>query len=289
MAAAIDMEDALVGNRAPDDLLDDASQDAASETIDDAILDDAAFAHGTIHHNTCSSNVAPDDPRNDDAMDGSTIAESSRPFTSVGPPPALGNAIACGTSRKRTRRSKEKRHEAAKKAAKGVIKPALLLRHLEAAAGGHQTSFTTDAMPHTKTSYQGLRTRGAAKRVYGLEELVGKDSKLGMELKKWDGKYVAPICYHMYYANPFDVYRVPIPILDEPSRAFCVCIGQPRDDQWPAVASQASAAISTARTKFAFPASSIDHRRGAFPAAAVGVSFGGGQQVSPVHPCSRLN
>lgn len=60
--------------------------------------------------------------------------------------------------------------------------------HLQAAAGGHQTQFATDAMPHTKTSYQGLRGSGAVKRVYGLEELVGEGSKFGMDLKHWDGK-----------------------------------------------------------------------------------------------------
>lgn len=43
-------------------------------------------------------------------------------------------------------------------------------------------------MLHMKTSYQGLRGSGMAKRVYGLEELVGEASKFGMELKHWDGK-----------------------------------------------------------------------------------------------------
>lgn len=38
-----------------------------------------------------------------------------------------------------------------------------------------------------------LRCFPTQKRVYELEELVGKGSKLGMELKRWDGKYVAPI------------------------------------------------------------------------------------------------
>lgn len=216
MAEAIDAEDALIGSCALDDLLDDASQDAARETIDDAILTDAALIPGAICDYARSSAVVPDDARSsdvvpddarddDDAMDGSTIVGPSRSPISIGPPTAFANATACRTSRKRTRRLKEKRHEAAKKAAKDTIKPALLLRHLEAAAGGHQTNFTADAMPHTKTGYQGLRTRGVAKRVYELAELVGEGSKLGMELKRWDGKYVAPIYYHMCYTNPFDI------------------------------------------------------------------------------------
>lgn len=53
------------------------------------------------------------------------------------------------------------------------------------------------------------------------------------------------------------------------------------------VTKAASAAIAAARALITFPASSVDHRRGVFPATAVGVSFGGGGQQVPgnlVHP-----
>lgn len=51
----------------------------------------------------------------------------------------------------------------------------------------HQTGFKAASMPHTGPGYQGRATKGAVKRVYGLEELVGEGSKFGFDLRQWDG------------------------------------------------------------------------------------------------------
>jgi hypothetical protein len=42
-------------------------------------------------------------------------------------------------------------------------------------------------MPHVSTSYVGVRYSSGPRRVFGLDELVGKDSRYGFELQKWDG------------------------------------------------------------------------------------------------------
>lgn len=228
-ATAIATEDELVGNCAPDHVLDDAVQDAANEVVDDAINDDGAYTDDAVRDDGACNDVAIDGDEamrdddaihndaaieNDDAMHRTGIDECAartNDATHIAPDDApMGGATADATptdgttsdralplpprtNRKASRLSKEKRRKAAKKALKQQVKPALLLRHLEAAAGGHQTILAADDMPHTTTGYQGLRGGKAVKRSYGLEELVGTDSKLGMELKRWDGMYVRPV------------------------------------------------------------------------------------------------
>ncbi|TDL14064.1 hypothetical protein BD410DRAFT_846382 [Rickenella mellea] len=59
-----------------------------------------------------------------------------------------------------------------------------------------------------------------------------------------------------------------------------VLVGRPHDDSWMAeVADDAAAAIHEASSECAFTKAQTDHRRGRFPALAIGVSFGGGQRL----------
>ncbi|KZP28375.1 hypothetical protein FIBSPDRAFT_729233 [Athelia psychrophila] len=74
------------------------------------------------------------------------------------------------------------------------------------------------------------------------------------------------------------VHRTPIPILDEIGRVFAVCVGRPNDAGWSNVSRDAAADIAAARGACKFPSGCRKHRRGDFPALAVGVSYGGGQK-----------
>jgi hypothetical protein len=51
-----------------------------------------------------------------------------------------------------------------------------------------QTPLDVHDMPHTSTSYLGIRDSGGLKKVFGLDELVGNGSSYGFELRKWDGR-----------------------------------------------------------------------------------------------------
>lgn len=58
-----------------------------------------------------------------------------------------------------------------------------------------------------------------------------------------------------------------------------MCAGQPRDDDWDTVHTDGIHAFEHAAKRCRFTSKQSSHRRGAFPALATGVSFGGGQKV----------
>ncbi|KDR72377.1 hypothetical protein GALMADRAFT_74017 [Galerina marginata CBS 339.88] len=73
-------------------------------------------------------------------------------------------------------------------------------------------------------------------------------------------------------------YSTSMPILDSNDLVIGVCAGQPRGDGlWDAVQLDASDRLEEARGLLHFQKKELKHRRGAFPALAVGISHGGGQ------------
>lgn len=85
-------------------------------------------------------------------------------------------------------------------------------------------------------------------------------------------------------------FRCTIPITDTKSRVIGVCAGSPDDSSWERVHRPLASEIEEARKAMRFAKKDLKHRRADTPAAAVGVSYGGGQAVglfqSPVSPGS---
>lgn len=86
-----------------------------------------------------------------------------------------------------------------------------------------------------------------------------------------------------HIGHSLNSHRSPWPIPDNSQRVIGACIPYPKGGDWANTNVKASGAIEAARGKCIFPAktTSEEHRRGPFPALAVGVSYGGGQTVSP--------
>jgi hypothetical protein len=74
--------------------------------------------------------------------------------------------------------------------------------------------------------------------------------------------------------------RTATAILDPEGRIIAALVGQP-EEAWEEVNEGLSDAIREARAQCDFSKKDKKHRRGNFPAMAVGVSFGGGQPVRP--------
>jgi hypothetical protein len=74
-------------------------------------------------------------------------------------------------------------------------------------------------------------------------------------------------------------FRVAVPLTDTEKRVIAMLAGHPDDSSWDAVSAEATRAIDEARDVCGFTAADRRHRRGKFPARAVGASFGGGQTV----------
>lgn len=77
------------------------------------------------------------------------------------------------------------------------------------------------------------------------------------------------------------LYRESAPIVDAHDRIVGVVGGKPRGDPtWDASMDKVADDISRARDQMLFREEDMQHRRGDFPAAGMGISFGGGQGVS---------
>lgn len=75
-------------------------------------------------------------------------------------------------------------------------------------------------------------------------------------------------------------------ILDSAGRIIAVLVGRPSDDEsWEKTHLDAAQLIEQARGSCKFSATEKRHRRGHFPALAVGISHGGGQ----LRPGNRVN
>lgn len=309
--AAFAREDGLTKNPAADAVaVDDAAMEvdgAVAEgmgTDGDATEDECAGCN-TVHSerpNDTMQRAATPVPKctADAACRSPTGCNHPIPFPDSTAPHSTSTAAPLPTSpapkpsRKEWRRIKEKRHKSAKRDAKKLLlqasssqgallaNHALVTRHLEAAVNAHQTALASADLPHTATGYQGLKGDGEEKRLFGLEELVGEGSRFGFDLERWDGRCVPYIPFtHPCNAdlNP-PLARKSIPILDSLCRVLSVCSGQPRDPDWQtAVNERGSTKLATARRQCEFADDALHHRCGNFAAMAIGVSYGGGQQV----------
>jgi hypothetical protein len=70
-----------------------------------------------------------------------------------------------------------------------------------------------------------------------------------------------------------------MPILDKLGRIIAVLAGRPHHDSWNDVNEKVSKIIELVRSMCKFPKKAKVHRRGKFPAMAIGISHGGGQKV----------
>jgi hypothetical protein len=67
-----------------------------------------------------------------------------------------------------------------------AIAPAIIDRYVLPATP-IQTDLQVLNLRHTRNGYTGARDPGGHNRVFTLQELVGKDSIWGFNLKRWDG------------------------------------------------------------------------------------------------------
>ncbi|KAH7908186.1 hypothetical protein BJ138DRAFT_990643, partial [Hygrophoropsis aurantiaca] len=83
-----------------------------------------------------------------------------------------------------------------------------------------------------------------------------------------------------YLSEICPTYRNPRILLDGEGRGYAALAGRPKGDpSWDGVVGQAAAAMAAVRDGCRFNAKQSDHRRGSYPALAVGASFGGGQKM----------
>lgn len=72
------------------------------------------------------------------------------------------------------------------------------------------------------------------------------------------------------------------PILNGRGQVIAILAGRPKgetEDSWKTLHDEISQAMTEARGKVLFSPQQLSHRRGEYPALAVGGSFGGGQKV----------
>ncbi|KAF7441210.1 hypothetical protein PC9H_001559 [Pleurotus ostreatus] len=163
----------------------------------------------------------------------------------------------------RAQRQKErtKSHKSAKRAEKrqqkevsanAGLKAVALKRRLEQ----HRQNVGIDAgeFPHASSGFIGSRRRpiSAEKEGRSLEELV----ELGFKYIPWTGESLG--------------------IFDAAGRLVAGG-GTPRGDGWKDVAAGCAEVIENTRSKCTFQPNQLNHRRGRFPALAVGISYGFGQ------------
>lgn len=129
----------------------------------------------------------------------------------------------------------------------------------------------------TAGGYTALNHGSGSKKAWRLGEMTGDGSKCKFRLIKWDGRYVK-------YArlSPEQVQCIASSttqaILDKSRRIIGILAGHPQTEDWPSVHAQAAEAMEAQQSKIHLPKKSRRHRRGAFPAIAGGISFGGGQR-----------
>jgi hypothetical protein len=77
-------------------------------------------------------------------------------------------------------------------------------------------------------------------------------------------------------------FRETRPLVDCNRRVFGLLGGMPKAQDWDDVQKDASLGIEVARPQLIVPQKYLHHRRGHFPALAVGISHGGGQSYPQV-------
>ncbi|PPR02920.1 hypothetical protein CVT26_009775, partial [Gymnopilus dilepis] len=122
------------------------------------------------------------------------------------------------------------------------------------------TTFRSENIPIVKTGWLTRRTKGS-KTVYSLKDVIGHGAKVkNMKLREWNG-------------------RTTLVIVDDKQRIIAICLGAPKHDEtWEDVHRRAAEILESARDRLYFEEKDKKHRRGKFPALAVGISHGGGQK-----------
>lgn len=173
-----------------------------------------------------------------------------------------------------------KRHLAKQAAPYGdyAVRPSTVNKHVRQAAS-IRTTFDAHKLKHTRRAYTGGRAAVGSRRSYALSDLVGEGSAMGFTLEQWDGRYAFP--NHVSRPPHLLFYcRSSAAITDDGDRVIGVLCGQPEDPTWDKCHHNAAEAVKEAGDNLRFPRGADSHRRGDFPAVAVGASFGGGQRVS---------
>ncbi|KAF8150125.1 hypothetical protein B0H34DRAFT_732626 [Crassisporium funariophilum] len=120
-----------------------------------------------------------------------------------------------------------------------------------------ETTLHAESLPSALGAYSALRLRESAKvreKEYSLKELLNG----GFRLVEWDG---------------ID----PRPLVDDRGLIYAVLAGRPYDSSYAKDATISYEAIGQAGERTAFHHSETKHRRGNFPALAVGILYGNGQ------------
>jgi hypothetical protein len=122
------------------------------------------------------------------APSASIAATTARPSRHT--PPKAGTAELAYRKAKGKARERLKAQQRKDAAPYGnfAVKPHLVNKHLRKAEMPIRSTFNANDMPHTSTAYVGKQDSRGAGRVFRLEELVGRGSKYGFELRKWDGR-----------------------------------------------------------------------------------------------------
>lgn len=153
-----------------------------------------------------------------------------------------------------------------KRTARKMLKPGQLpgaqarasfkMKYVDVALSIH-TSLKTEDLPAAANGF--VANEGASgKRVYKVEELIGKGAKVPFKLVKWNG-------------------RTATGILDSCGRIIAVLAGRPDDPSWESVHLEAVELLEKTRPLLRLSKKSTRHRRGNFAALSYGISHGGGQ------------
>ncbi|KAG1886449.1 hypothetical protein F4604DRAFT_1917243 [Suillus subluteus] len=158
-----------------------------------------------------------------------------------------------GSHKQKGKRERRRRKKLAKDASMCQTKAKLAIKHLPTSIA---TTLSVDQLHIAQGAYVGKRVQAHNKGVQELDSLLQK----GFKLVKWDG------C-------------TPHVLLDSGKRIIGVLAGRPKDDSWKDTAEAACDAMEQARGQCVFRDVDKEHRRGRYPCLAVGVSYGGGQQI----------
>lgn len=166
---------------------------------------------------------------------------------------------------------------AAQAASETGLKEVVKKRQIEATRAALHLSFSMGKdIEVTKPGWIGKRLSDLPRREFTKQELVDDH---GMACFPWDGRWVFR---HKRAAPLADVLcRTTHLLLDNEQHVIGALVGQPKDAEgWQKVHDEAYKSLQAAASSMGFSHKETSHRRGAFPAVAHGISFGGGQAVS---------
>lgn len=157
------------------------------------------------------------------------------------------------------------------------LKKVVLTRCSKSVPDAIETKLDSKAIPIAGSGWIGHRDEGEMGPL-NVSDLLGPGYR--MKLIDWDGRWVPssiPTSKVLTYA------RSSRPIIDTDRRVVGVLGGQPQDPKWQNdVVDPITTAFKEGGAKARFTPNQKDHRRGPFAAVAAGISYGGGQRVSPL-------